>query len=191
MPACSLIPWLAPSRQHSSLCLEKMPPWYNDVLIDLLAPDQAPFYYVAIIVTHCRVITRFSQFLTENMFEDNDLNLPMQEDNFNVHILSIFVQKVLQEVRHWLVCYVSANDDVSNVAIQLFGDENRLCNSIVDWSCPHRFDGENATKRKRKLNIRFCSRNRTQINQIISANLQTMHSHDWIIRMHHDRIACI
>lgn len=39
------IPWLVPSRQRSSLCLEKTPPWYSDALTDLQAPDQAPFYY--------------------------------------------------------------------------------------------------------------------------------------------------
>lgn len=36
----------------------------------------------------------------------------MEKDNFNINILSIFVEKVLQEVGHWIVCDMSTNNDV-------------------------------------------------------------------------------
>jgi hypothetical protein len=44
----------------------------------------------------------------------------MEKNYFHVHILSILVQKVFQEMRDRLVRYVSAHDDVSNVEIQLW-----------------------------------------------------------------------
>lgn len=46
-------------------------------------------------------------------------NLPMEKHNLDVHVLSILVQKILQEMRNGLVRYVTANDDVSVVEIQL------------------------------------------------------------------------
>jgi hypothetical protein len=38
----------------------------------------------------------------------------MQEHHLDVHVLTILVQKVLQEVRHRLVRDVTADDDVSD-----------------------------------------------------------------------------
>lgn len=38
----------------------------------------------------------------------------MQKDHFDVHVFTILVQKVLQEMRHRLVRYVTTHDDVSD-----------------------------------------------------------------------------
>lgn len=56
-------------------------------------------------------------------------NLPMEKHNLDVHVLTILVQKVLQEMRHRLVRYVTANDDVSVGVVVV--DEIQLGGSIT------------------------------------------------------------
>ena len=51
-----------------------------------------------------------------NQYQVNELRtaggLPMQENHLDVDIFAIFVQKVLEKVRHRLVGDMSAHDDV-------------------------------------------------------------------------------
>ena len=39
-------------------------------------------------------------------------NLPVQKNDFHVHVLSVFMQKVFQEMGHGLVGYVTADHNV-------------------------------------------------------------------------------
>lgn len=70
----------------------------------------------------------------------------MQENHLDVHILAILVQKILQEMRHGLVRYVSADDDVSD-GFNYRGVIQYNSEAVID----HVHRGENAMKRKRKI----------------------------------------
>ena len=43
--------------------------------------------------------------------------LPMQKYNFDVDIVSIFVQKVLQEMRYRIVCYMTTHNDMPESSV--------------------------------------------------------------------------
>lgn len=45
---------------------------------------------------------------------------PVQENNLNVNIFTVFVEKVFQEVAHTLVGYVAAHDNVSKTLLGSF-----------------------------------------------------------------------
>lgn len=51
------------------------------------------------------------------------MDLPMEKDHFDIDVLPIFVEKVLQEMRHGLVRYMTAHHNMS-------GGYNRR---MVDW----------------------------------------------------------
>lgn len=41
------------------------------------------------------------------------MDLPMEKDHFDIDVLPIFVEKVLQEMRHGLVRYMTAHHNMS------------------------------------------------------------------------------
>jgi len=43
------------------------------------------------------------------------MDLPMEKDHFDIDILPIFVEEVLQEMRHGFVCYMTAYHNMSCV----------------------------------------------------------------------------
>lgn len=54
------------------------------------------------------------------------MDLPMEKDHFDIDILPIFVEKVLQEMRHGLVRYVTAYHNMS-VSGSVSGSGSRWC----------------------------------------------------------------
>jgi len=54
------------------------------------------------------------------------MDLPMEKDHFDIDILPIFVEKVLQEMRHGLVCYMTAYHNMSCGCCGGGGKKNRL-----------------------------------------------------------------
>lgn len=133
-------------------------------------------------------------------------NLPMEKHHFDVHVLSILVQKVFQEVRDGLVCYVSANDDVSNAEIQLWrtvraggrGNENRSRNSIffrstgalIDDDSPFEWMTTTTGRRKREKEIRIRSRQLFvgSIKKLFQPIYRRCSRNNYaIVRMHHYR----
>jgi len=54
------------------------------------------------------------------------MDLPMEKDHFDIDILPIFVEEVLQEMRHGFVCYMTAYHNMSCVVEGGVDRKNRL-----------------------------------------------------------------
>jgi len=44
----------------------------------------------------------------------------MEKDNFNIHIFTVFMEKVFEEMRNWLICDVATNHNVPIIYIHLW-----------------------------------------------------------------------